>query len=197
MNDINKVAVFAAGLALTFGASFGISHAVGPGRHLPCLRRLRFLRQHRSDPGCGHLRRRRQPSPLPAPARTATVDGYTVTLAGDLTAGKAGMLTLSVARAPTRSPTFSPISAPTDTWSPCARAIWPISTCTRGRSRRCNHSCRSRHLVPRRSPQHRHLPPLLGLPARRSSSHPAQFTVVAGASTAATPSTPEQSGHSH
>ncbi|MFL6073796.1 MAG: hypothetical protein ACJ73S_10410 [Mycobacteriales bacterium] len=38
------------------------------------------------------------PRPLPAPARTATVDGYTVTLAGDLTAGSGSMVTLSVSR---------------------------------------------------------------------------------------------------
>jgi hypothetical protein len=39
-----------------------------------------------------------EPAPLPGPARTATVDGYTVTLEGDLTAGAAGELTLSVGR---------------------------------------------------------------------------------------------------
>jgi hypothetical protein len=38
------------------------------------------------------------PRPLPPPARTATVDGYTVTLAGDLTAGAGSMLTLSVSK---------------------------------------------------------------------------------------------------
>ncbi|GII83781.1 hypothetical protein Ssi03_17710 [Sphaerisporangium siamense] len=36
------------------------------------------------------------PGPLPAASRTATVDGYTVTLGGDLTAGRSSMLTLSV-----------------------------------------------------------------------------------------------------
>ncbi|GIF16692.1 hypothetical protein [Actinoplanes teichomyceticus] len=40
-----------------------------------------------------------RPTPLPGPARTATVDGYTVTLAGDLTAGGSSTLTLSVSRA--------------------------------------------------------------------------------------------------
>lgn len=39
-----------------------------------------------------------QPAPLPAPSRTATVDGYTVTLVGDLTAGTSSRLTLSVSR---------------------------------------------------------------------------------------------------
>jgi len=39
-----------------------------------------------------------QPRTLPAPARTATVDGYTVTLTGDLTPGTASKLTLSVTR---------------------------------------------------------------------------------------------------
>jgi hypothetical protein len=39
-----------------------------------------------------------QPRPLPVPARTAQVDGYTVTLAGDLTAGASADLTLSVTR---------------------------------------------------------------------------------------------------
>jgi len=38
------------------------------------------------------------PQPLPAPSRTAQVDGYTVTLAGDLVAGQASELTLSVSR---------------------------------------------------------------------------------------------------
>ncbi|GAA1282586.1 hypothetical protein Psi02_31720 [Planotetraspora silvatica] len=38
------------------------------------------------------------PQALPAPARTATVDGYTVELDGDLTPGTAGRLTLRVSR---------------------------------------------------------------------------------------------------
>ncbi|MEU4420091.1 hypothetical protein AB0F81_05665 [Actinoplanes sp. NPDC024001] len=39
-----------------------------------------------------------RPRPLPAPARTTEVDGYTVTLAGDLTAGASAQLTLTVSR---------------------------------------------------------------------------------------------------
>jgi hypothetical protein len=39
-----------------------------------------------------------RPQPLPATTRTAEVDGYTVTLAGDLVAGKESELTLSVSR---------------------------------------------------------------------------------------------------
>jgi hypothetical protein len=39
-----------------------------------------------------------RPTPLPAPNRTATVDGYTVTLAGDLVPGSASKLTLTVTR---------------------------------------------------------------------------------------------------
>jgi hypothetical protein len=39
-----------------------------------------------------------RPQVLPAPSRTATVDGYTVTLTGDLKADASGLLTLSVAR---------------------------------------------------------------------------------------------------
>jgi hypothetical protein len=39
-----------------------------------------------------------QPSPLPAAARSATVDGYTVTLDGDLVPGTSSTLTLTVAR---------------------------------------------------------------------------------------------------
>ena len=38
------------------------------------------------------------PIPPPAPSRTAQVDGYTVTLAGDLVAGQSSELTLSVSR---------------------------------------------------------------------------------------------------
>ncbi|WP_345072352.1 hypothetical protein [Phytohabitans flavus] len=37
-----------------------------------------------------------RPAPLPAPTRSVTVDGYTVTLAGDLVPGTASKLTLSV-----------------------------------------------------------------------------------------------------
>jgi hypothetical protein len=37
-----------------------------------------------------------RPTPLPAPSRTATVDGYTVELTGELAPGKASRLTLSV-----------------------------------------------------------------------------------------------------
>ncbi|MGW6919415.1 hypothetical protein ACWGB8_37215 [Kitasatospora sp. NPDC054939] len=39
-----------------------------------------------------------RPAPLPATGRTATVDGYTVTLGGDLTPGRAGRLTLTVSK---------------------------------------------------------------------------------------------------
>lgn len=39
-----------------------------------------------------------QPRPLPAVSRTAEVDGYTVTLTGDLTAGASADLTLAVSR---------------------------------------------------------------------------------------------------
>jgi len=39
-----------------------------------------------------------RPAPLPAPGRTATVDGYTVTLAGDLVPGGESTLTLSVSK---------------------------------------------------------------------------------------------------
>jgi hypothetical protein len=39
-----------------------------------------------------------RPQPLPAPSRTATVDGYTVTLTGDLVAGSSSRLTLRVSR---------------------------------------------------------------------------------------------------
>ncbi|MFD0580222.1 hypothetical protein [Dactylosporangium darangshiense] len=39
-----------------------------------------------------------QPQALPAPSRTAEVDGYTVTLAGDLVPGSSSRLTLSVSR---------------------------------------------------------------------------------------------------
>jgi hypothetical protein len=38
------------------------------------------------------------PTPLPAPSRTATVDGYRVTLAGTLTPGESSTLTLNVDR---------------------------------------------------------------------------------------------------
>ena len=40
-----------------------------------------------------------EPQPLPEPSRIATVDGYTVTLAGDLKPGTASKLTLTVSRA--------------------------------------------------------------------------------------------------
>jgi hypothetical protein len=39
-----------------------------------------------------------RPTPLPAPTRTAHVDGYTVTLAGDLVPGSSSTLALSVAK---------------------------------------------------------------------------------------------------
>jgi hypothetical protein len=39
-----------------------------------------------------------QPAPLPAAARTTTVDGYTVTLTGDLTPGASSKLTLAVSK---------------------------------------------------------------------------------------------------
>ncbi|MGW7443974.1 hypothetical protein [Kitasatospora sp. NPDC054795] len=39
-----------------------------------------------------------RPAPLPEAGRTATVDGYTVTLGGDLTPGRSGRLALSVSK---------------------------------------------------------------------------------------------------
>ncbi|MFJ8622991.1 hypothetical protein ACIRD3_09090 [Kitasatospora sp. NPDC093550] len=39
-----------------------------------------------------------RPAPLPETGRSVTVDGYTVTLAGDLTPGRSGPLTLSVSK---------------------------------------------------------------------------------------------------
>ncbi|MER7752823.1 hypothetical protein [Kitasatospora sp. NPDC097643] len=39
-----------------------------------------------------------RPAPLPQTGRTVTVDGYTVTLGGDLTPGRSGRLTLNVSR---------------------------------------------------------------------------------------------------
>lgn len=39
-----------------------------------------------------------RPQPLPAPSKTTTVDDYTVTLTGDLSAGSSSKLTLSVSR---------------------------------------------------------------------------------------------------
>ncbi|MFF7989204.1 hypothetical protein ACFZDG_05320 [Kitasatospora xanthocidica] len=39
-----------------------------------------------------------RPAPLPETGRTVTVDGYTVTLGGDLTPGRSGRLTLSVSK---------------------------------------------------------------------------------------------------
>jgi len=39
-----------------------------------------------------------EPVALPAPSRTATVDGYTVDLAGDLSAGRTGTLTATISR---------------------------------------------------------------------------------------------------
>ncbi|MFE4973236.1 hypothetical protein ACFRAR_14115 [Kitasatospora sp. NPDC056651] len=39
-----------------------------------------------------------RPAPLPDTGRTVTVDGYTVTLGGDLTPGRSGRLTLSVSK---------------------------------------------------------------------------------------------------
>jgi hypothetical protein len=40
-----------------------------------------------------------QPAPLPAPARSTTVDGYAVTLAGDLVPGASSRLTLRISKA--------------------------------------------------------------------------------------------------
>jgi len=48
------------------------------------------------------------PTPLPAPSRTAGVDGYTVTLAGDLTAGTESRLTFAVSRGGRPVPDLQP-----------------------------------------------------------------------------------------
>ena len=79
-----------------------LGRAVGPvrGRRVPGVRRLHPGRARRRSPWAPI-----SPSPVPshpfrcpAPSRTAQVDGYTVTLAGDLIAGQSSQLTLSVSR---------------------------------------------------------------------------------------------------
>ncbi len=70
------------------------------------------------------------PASEPAESRTAAVDGYTVTLEGDLEAGADAELTLSVRATASPSPTWSPTSAPTATWSPCGPATSPTCTST-------------------------------------------------------------------
>lgn len=68
------------------------------------------------------------PQPLPEPATTAEVEGYTVTLEGQLVAGEESELTMPAIGAACRSPTCGPTSPPTATSWPCATATWP--TCT-------------------------------------------------------------------
>ena len=71
------------------------------------------------------------PQPLPAPGSTAEVDGYDVTIDGELVAGADSTITVTVHRDGRRSPTSSRTSAPSATWSPSATATSPTSTCTR------------------------------------------------------------------
>ncbi|MCZ4101589.1 hypothetical protein C8250_034745 [Streptomyces sp. So13.3] len=310
MNNINKVGAFAAGLAVTFGASFGIGHAIGPVGSQPTASHsdhgaaagtdgnqqpadtapgglqvsergytlvpsaepiavgaprdfrfritgpdgkavTRYTSSHEKDlhlivarrdlSGFQHLHPRLspdgtwsvplafdaagtyrvfadfvpsgsagltlgadlfvagdyRPSPLPAPARTATVDGYTVTLAGDLTAGKAGMLTLSVAKD----------NRPVTDLQPYLGAYGHLVALRQG-------DLAYLHVHPEGAPGDGTTPagpgisfhavaPSVGtyrlyLDFRHGGTvHTAQFTVIAGASNAAAPSAPEHSDHSH
>ena len=70
-----------------------------------------------------------QPRPLPPASASTQVDGYTVSLSGELVAGTASALdAVGLTGRPRRSPTCSPTSPPTATWCRCGSATWP--TCT-------------------------------------------------------------------
>ena len=76
-------------------------------------------------------RRLRAAPPTAGHARPRTVDGYTVTLDGDLVAGeRLDAHADGRRRTASRSPTCSPTSAPTATWSRCATATSPTCTST-------------------------------------------------------------------
>ena len=71
-----------------------------------------------------------------AASRTSTVDGYTVTLDGDLVPG-AGVAAAADRHARRRTGhRWSPTSAPTATSWRCAAATWPTCTSTPGARRR-------------------------------------------------------------
>jgi hypothetical protein len=64
------------------------------------------------------------------PSRTAHVDGYTVELSGDLLAGRASPVTLTLTRGGQPVTDLQPYSAPTATSSLCARATSPTCMST-------------------------------------------------------------------
>jgi hypothetical protein len=77
------------------------------------------------------------PRPLPAPSSADATAGYTVGLVAEgLASGADAELTYDVSRGGAAGTTSSPISAPTATSSPCARATSPSYTSTRRSPRR-------------------------------------------------------------
>ena len=106
----------------------------------------------------------------PGPARS---DGYTVTLTGDLTAGRARQADAD--GDPRRSTGHRPAALPRRLRPPrrAARAATsPTCTCTRTAARATARRVPGRDRVPRRGAQRRDLPPLPRLPAPTASSAP-------------------------
>ena len=95
------------------------------------------------------------PSRWARPARTATVDGYTVTLEGDLAPATHSSSAERDAATASRSPTCSPTSAPTATWSRCATATSPTCTSTPTASPATGRPSRAGGRVRRRGAQRR------------------------------------------
>ncbi|WP_346780976.1 hypothetical protein [Streptomyces sp. SPB162] len=138
-----------------------------------------------------------RPAALPAAARTTTVDGYTVTLSGDLTPRKASMLTLSVTRD----------SRPVTDLQPYLGAYGHLVALRQG-------DMGYLHVHPEGAPGDGTTPagPGISFHAVAPSAgtyrlyldfqhggtvHTAEFTVVAGTPSTTAPSAPEHGGHEH
>lgn len=102
-----------------------------------------------------------QPAAVPPPANETTVDGYRVTLAGDLVPGTASKLTLTVHRD----------GAPVADLQPYLGASGHLVALRDGDLAYVHVPPRRGDHLLRRGPLRRHLPPLLRLQARRSRPH--------------------------
>ncbi len=110
------------------------------------------------------------PAPLPAKSATSTVDGYTVTLDGDLTTAGGPN---HAERCSRRSPGHRSRSVPRCLRSPrCPAHRRPRlpARAPRRRARRRRHSSWSGHFLPRTGTERRHIPTVPRLPARGRGS---------------------------
>lgn len=100
MNTGIRLALYGAGLVMAFGAAFAVAGAVVPDGVVASWQQQADTNSHDDAGGARDTGAAEHASDGPATQvqRTSVTDGYTVTLDGDLTAGRSSGLTITVER---------------------------------------------------------------------------------------------------